>query len=220
MSTLVAKPVKVKLLNTKLLPIAAVLLLVLALLFMATPLLSVSGTSGRTGFTRPSNGQFVPRTGTGTTSPGGQNFIPTPGTGSQGQGFTGQGNSTNPTRQFGARSGGLLGFGLLSGMTGTIVYAIALLVSLAAAVGMFIAKRWGQVLGIVMAVVYLLLALVSFLPMILLGFLRGLNALSLGLSILHLVLAMAVIVLALIPAKKVLVPVTPSTPATPPAASG
>jgi hypothetical protein len=161
----------------------------------------------------------VPRTGTGTTSPGGQNFIPTPGTGSQGQGFTGQGNSTNPARQFGAQSGGLLGFGLLSGMTGTIVYAIALLVSLAAAMGMFIAKRWGQVLGIVMAVVYLLLALVSFLPMILLGFLRGLNALSLGLSILHLVLAMAVIVLALIPAKKVLVPVTPSTPAAPPAAS-
>ena len=31
-----------------------------------------------------------------------------------------------------------------------------LLVSLAAAVGMFIAKRWGQVLGIVMAVIYLL----------------------------------------------------------------
>jgi hypothetical protein len=214
MSTLVAKPVKVKLLNTKLLPIAAVLLLVLALLFMATPLLGVSGVSDRTGFNR----QF-----TGQTLPGGQNGFPTPGTGSQGQGFTNpysgtqnQGNSTNPTRQFGAPNGGLLGFGLLSGMTGTIVYAIALLVSLAAAMGMFLAKRWGQILGIVMAVVYLILALVSFVPMLLLGFLRGLNGLSLGLSILHLVLAIAVIVLASIPAKKLLVP---AAPATPPAAS-
>jgi hypothetical protein len=218
MSTLVSKPVKAKLLNTKLLPIAAVLLLVLALLFMATPLLRVTGIStNRSGFTRQFNGQ---------TLPGGQNGFPTPGTGSQGQGFTGpnsgtqsQGNSTNPTRQFGAQSGGLLGFGLLSGMTGTIVYAIALLVSLAAAVGMFITRRWGQVLGIVMAVVYLILALVSFLPMLLMGFMGALNGLSLGLSILHLVLAIAVIVLALIPAKKVLVPATPATPATPPAAS-
>jgi len=215
MSTLVAKPVKVKLLNTKLLPIAAVLLLVLALLFMATPLLRVTGIStNRSGFTRQLNGQ---------TLPGGQNGFPTPGTGSQGQVFTGpnsgtqsQGNSTNPTRQFGGLSGGLLGFGLLSGMTGTIVYAIALLVSLAAAVGMFITRRWGQVLGIVMAVVYLILALVSFIPMLLMGFMGALNGLSLGLSILHLVLAIAVIVLALIPAKKMLVP---ATPATPPAAS-
>ena len=220
MSTLDPKPIKVSKLNTKLLPIAAVLLLVLALLFMTTPLLRGSTAfTARTGANRQFTGTFVPRNGSGTTSQGGQNFIPTPGTGSQGQGFTGQGGTTFPNRQFAGQGSGLLGLSLLSGLTGTIVYAIALLVSLAAALGMFLAKRWGQVLGILMAVVYLLLALVSFLPMILAGFLRGLNSLSLGLSILHLVLAMAVIVLALIPAKKVTAPIVPVTPVTPPVAS-
>ena len=113
----------------------------------------------------------------------------------------------------------MLGLGLLSGMTGTIVYALALLVSLAAAMGMFITRRWGQILGIVMAVVYLVLALVSILPMLLMGFIQALNGLSLGLSILHLVLAMAVIVLALIPARKLAAPVLPAAPVNPPAAS-
>ncbi len=199
-------------LNSTTLTIAAVVLMVLALLFMATPLLRVSSMSGR--FNRQFNGQFPS---------GGQNGFPSQGGGLQGQGFTGpnggsqgQGNSTTPGQQFAGRSRSLLGFGFLSGITGTIVYAIALLVSLAAAIGMFITKRWGQVLGIVMAVIYLILALVSFLPMLLMSFTRGLNGLNLGLSILHLVLALAVIVLALIPAKKVLVP---SMPATPPAAS-
>jgi len=220
MSTFDAKPINDKKLNTKLLPIAAVLLLVLALLFMASPLLRGSTAfSARSGITRQFNGQTLPnggtgttapRPGTGTTSPGGQNGFP-----GQGSDLQGQGNSTNPARQFGGQGGGLLGFGLLSGTTGTIVYAIALLVSLAAAVGMFITRRWGQVLGIVMAVIYLILALVSFLPMILLGFRGALNGLSLGLSILRLVLAMAVIVLALIPAKKVAIPIVPATPATP-----
>ena len=211
MSTFDAKPINDKKLNTKLLPIAAVLLLVLALLFMASPLLRGSTAfSARSGITRQFNGQTLPNGGTGTTAPGGQNGFP-----SQGQALPGQGGSNFPNRQFGGRGGGLLGLGLLSGMTGTIVYAIALLVSLAAAVGMFITRRWGQVLGIVMAVIYLILALVSFLPMILLGFRGALNGLSLGLSILRLVLAMAVIVLALIPAKKVAIPIVPATPATP-----
>jgi hypothetical protein len=215
MSALDAKPNKERILNTKLLPIAAILLLVLSLLFLATPLLRGSGTSGRSGFTRPPNGQFVPRTGTGPGTPGGQNFIPTPGTGSQGQGFPGQGDSTNSARQFSGQNS-LLRLSFLNGITGTIVYALLLLVSLAAAVGMFITKRWGQILGIVMAIVYLLLALVSFLPMILLGFARVLNGLTLGLDILRLVLALAVIALALIPAKK---SSTPALPATPPVAN-
>jgi|GEM_PF-1489647 len=206
-------------LNSKTLTVAAVVLMVLALLVMATPLLRVSGITGRSGINRQFNGQSLPRPGTGTTtprpgtgttSPGGQNGFP-----GQGSDLQGQGNSTNPARQFGGHGGGLLGFGLFSGTTGTIVYALALLVSLAAAVGMFITRRWGQVLGIVMAVIYLILALVSFLPMILLGFRGALNGLSLGLSILRLVLAMAVIVLALIPAKKVAIPIVPATPATP-----
>ena len=206
MSTLDAKPNKVRMLNTKLLPIAAILLLVLALLVMATPLLRVSGVTNRSGFNRQFNGQTFPRAGTGTTAPGGQNGFPGQG-GLQGQGSVpGQNGSNFPNRQFTGAGSSLLRLSFLSGMTGTIVYAIALLVSLAAAVGMFITKRWGQVLGIVMAVVYFLLALVSFLPMILAGFARALNGLSLGLSILRLVLAVAVIVLALIPAKKVTTP--------------
>jgi hypothetical protein len=188
-------------------------LLVLALLFMATPLLrSTSGFQGGGNFTRPSNGQSLPAL------PGGQNGFPDQGTVPQGQGLPDQGDQNFPARQFAGQGGGLLGFGLLNGITGTIVYAILLLIALAAALGMFLTKRWGQVLGIIMAVVYLLLGLVSFLPMILLGFARALNGLSLGLSILHLVLALAVIVLAIIPAKKVLNPVMPVTSATPPAA--
>lgn len=201
-------------LNSKTLTVAAVLLVVLALLFMATPLMRVSGLSGRSGFTRLSNGQSLP---------GGQNDFPSQGGGLPGQGFSsqtggtqGQGNVNTPGQQFTGQPRSLLGFGFLNGMNGIIVYAIALLVSLAAAVGMFITRRWGQVLGIVMAVIYLILALVGLIPIILMGFMRALNGLSLGLSILHLVLALAVIVLASIPVKKV---TTPALPATPPVAS-
>jgi hypothetical protein len=199
-------------LNSKTLTLAAVILMVLALLFMATPLLRVSAISGRSGFNR----QF-----TGQTAPGGQDGFPFQGTGvprqgnnvpGQGNDFQGQGNSTtNPSQQF-AGGSSLLRLGFLSGMNGIIVYTIALLISLAAALGMFFTKRWGQILGIVMGIIYLILGLLSFLPMVLLGFARALNALSLGLTILHLVLAIAVIVLAVIPAKKAVAPVAVETP--------
>ena len=77
MSTLDPKPIKKNSLNTKLLPIAALVLIVLALVFMATPLLRVSGVSGagRTGFNRQFNG----------TGP----------TGTNGQGIPGGGNGYN-----------------------------------------------------------------------------------------------------------------------------
>ena len=216
MSTTEVKPKSLRTLNTKLLPIAAVLLLVLALLFMATPLLRTSGFSGRSGFNRPTNGQFVPGTGTGNTSPGEQNGFPGPGNDTQSQGNSTTGRTfTQPS----GAAGSLLRLSFLSGTAGTIVYAILLLVALAAALGMFLAKRWGQVLGIVMAVVYLLLGLVSFLPTILLGFARGLNGLSLGLGIAHVGLAITVIVLAVIPAKKMMDIASPADPATPPTAS-
>jgi len=207
MSTLEVKPKKGTNLNTKLLPIAAILLLVLALLFMATPLLPISSFSGGNGFNRQFNGQNLP---------GGQNGLPGQGFPNQPGGLQDQGNTTTPNRQFTNQTPSLLRLGFLNGITGTIVYALLLLAALVAAVGMFLVKRWGQVLGIILAVVYLLLGLVSFLPMILLGFARALNGLSLGLSILRLVLAIAVIVLAMIPAKKVLAPIMPATPATPP----
>jgi len=211
-------------LNGFTLTIAAVILLVLALLVMATPLLQATSAAGRTGFNRQFTGQFAPGTGNGTTSTGGQNGFSNQG--STGQGFTGQnngipnqGNSTNTNRAFGNGTRSLFGFAFLRGITGTIVYAILLLVSMAAAVGMFLTKRWGQVLGIVLGVVYLLLALVSSLPLILLSFASALNGLSLGLSILRIVLALAVIVLALIPAKKMASPAMPVTSSTSPTAS-
>ena len=206
-------------LNSKTLMIGATVLMVLALLFLATPLLRVAGVNTPTTRTG-SGGRFF--NGLTTPQPG-QNGFP-----GLGNGTTGQGNSTNPTgRTFTARPAGsalsTLRLGFLSGVTGTIIYGIALLVSLLAAVGMFLTKRWGQVLGIVMGVLYLLVALVSLIPTILLAFTfaRGFSVLSLGLSLVHVVLAIGVIVLALIPAKKILAPLAPATQvtqATPPAA--
>ncbi len=203
-------------LNSKTLMIGASILLVLALLFMATPLLGVTGITGanRTGFGGRFNGQVTP---------GAQNGFPGFGNGTQGQGnSTNPISPTNPTgRTFTGRPAAtFLSLSFLNGINGTIFYGIALLLSLVAAMGMFLTKRWGQVLGIIMGVIYLILALVSFLPLILAGFLRGLNFLSLSLTIVHVLLAIAVIVLALIPAKKKLAPAAPApvSPATPPAA--
>jgi hypothetical protein len=185
MSTVDAKPIKVRTLNPTLLPIAALLLVVLGLLFLAMPLIRPTSGFQRAGnFVLQTNGQSIP-----------QNGLP------------GQSGSNVPNRQFAVRGGGFL-----SGMTGIIIYFTALLVSLAAAVGMFIAKRWGQVLGIIMAVIYVLLGLMSLLPIILMSFMGMRNPLSLILGIVHLLLAVAVIVLALIPAKKVIPPVNLSPP--------
>lgn len=221
MSTLEATPVKTKTLNTKMLTIAAILLIVLALLFLATPLLRLNGAGARGNFNRTftgQNGQGFPGTGNGRTFtiPGGQggqggtNVFPGSGNGNQGQGGT-----TLPNRQFGSRNS-LLRIGLFSGIAGTIVYGIALLLALAAAIGMLNAKMWGKVLGIIMAVVYLLLGLFSFLPALLLSrFIGSSNPLTLVLNILHIVLAIAVIVFASIPAKKVAEMVEPLPPTVP-----
>jgi len=204
MSTLDAKPNKVRILNPKLLPISAVILIVLALLFMATPLLgSTRGFQRRGNLNFPVNGQSLP---------GGENGFPGQGSVPQGKDFPGQSGSNLPSQTFGGPGGGLPFFGQLGGMTGIIVYAVALLTSMAAAAGMLINKRWGQVLGIVMGVIYLGLALVSFLPMILLAFMQVSNGLNLSLGILRMVLAIAVIALAAIPAKKVTVMTAPVLP--------
>jgi len=107
-----------------------------------------------------------------------------------------------------------MSFSLLEGMVGTIVYAIALLISLVAAAGMFIVKRWGKILGVIMAVFYGLLALVSLLPMLLISF-TGINSLTaLILGVLELLLAVAVIILASIPGRKG-APVPPAAPTVP-----
>jgi hypothetical protein len=200
MNTPDGKPIKKRVLNSKLLPIAAVVLIVLALLFMATPLLRPAR-----GFQR--SGNFVPQ-GNGQTAP--QNGFP--GQGNRPQAVPGQGGSNFPNRQF-----AFTGIGFLGGITGAIVFFIALLVSLVAAVGMFLTKRWGQILGIIIAILYALAGLVSLLPILFIGSLGLRNPLSLILGIAHEVLAVAVIVLASIPAKKLITPAVAEEP--PPAAS-
>jgi hypothetical protein len=194
------KPVKTSKLNPKLLTIAAVLLIVLALLFMATPLLRTSrGFQSTSNFAQGNSQSFqqngFPAQGNGPSFP--QNGFPNQGSGSQSQG-----GSDYPNRQFTARGGGLLRLALLNGLTGIIVYFLALLVSLAAAVGMFLTKHWGQILGICMAVLYFLLGLASLLPILFMGAIGLRNPLSLILGIAHILLAVAVIVFASIPVKK------------------
>jgi hypothetical protein len=199
MNTPDVKPIKTRVLNSKLLPIAAVVLIVLALLFVATPLLRTGRGFQRSGnFVPQGNGQTVPRNGFSGQGNGLQG---------QGNGSQGQGSTNFPNRQF-----AFGGVSFLGGITGAIVFFIALLVSLAAALGMFFKKRWGQVLGIIMAVLYLLAGLVSLLPTLLLGSFVLRNPLSLILGIAHVLLALAVIVLALIPAKKVATPVVADPP--------
>ena len=206
MSTLVEKPTKIRILNPKLLPIASLVLVVLALLFMASPLMpSTGGFPAGGNFNPPANGQSLP-----------QNGFPSQGSGPQGQGFPGQGGPNSQGQPFGGRGGGLPGLDLLGGITGIILYFIALLVSLAAAVCMLMTKRWGQVLGIIMAILYVLLGLVSLLPTILMSFLGMPNFLGLILGVVHLLLAVAVIVLASIPAKK---GITPAIAVPPPSVS-
>ena len=68
-----------------------------------------------------------------------------------------------------------------------------------------------------MGVLYLGMALVSLLPIILLSFMQVSNGLNLSLGLLRVVLAIAVIVLAVIPARK---KVVMTTPVLPPEASG
>jgi hypothetical protein len=174
-------------LNSKLLPIAALLLLVLALLLMATPLLRLSrGFQGNGNFNRQYNGQsFRP------------NATPGQGNGTQDQGLPGQNGSNATNRQV------IRGIGFLSGRSGSIVFFVALRVALAAALGMFFIKRWVQILGIIMAVLYLLAGVAYMLALLLFGSFALRNSLSLVLGIAHVVLAIAVIVLAMIPAKKV-----------------
>lgn len=221
MSTLEPKPVKAKALNQTTLTIAAILLIVLALLFLASPILGLNRGVQRGGnFNRQfngQNGQVFPGGGTGN----GQRFFNQQGQGGTGGGtgngfpFPGSGTTTTG-RQFGGT--GLLGLSFLRGTTSIIVYGLALLISLVAVIGMLSLKSWGRVLGIVMAVVYLLLAILSFLPTILFSRFIGFNnPLGLVLNVLHVVLAIAVIVFALLPAKKL--PSIPTTIATPPEAA-
>ena len=108
-------------------------------------------------------------------------------------GASAAGNATNLTNRRLAVGGG---------RGGIIIYFLALLVSLAAGLGMLFTKRWGQVLGIIMAVLYVLLGLVSLLPVFLVRSTGAPNFVSLILGFVHLVLAVSVIVLASIPGKQ------------------
>jgi hypothetical protein len=196
MNTPVTKLKKTRILNSKLLPIAALVLIVLALLFMATPLLRVSRGFQRTGnFVIQNNGQASPQNGSQVQA-GGQ----------QGQALPGQNGSNLTNRRFAVRGS------FLEGVTGAIVFFVALLVSLVAALGMLFTKRWGQILGIIMAVLYGLVGLVSLLPILLLGSAGLRNPFSLILGIAHVLLALAVIVLASIPARLAAAPALADLP--------
>jgi hypothetical protein len=196
MSTFDAKLVKPKrMLNPRLLSLAALVLVVLSLLFMATPLLQVSAGL-------PGNGNIVIQ-GNGPSSP--QTLAPQKGAV---QSFSAGGNGT-PGRRM------ILGSGLLGGSAGAIFYFVLVLVSLPAAVGMYLTKRWGQVFGIIMAVLYGLLGLLSLLPILLISFQGIANPMGLILGFVRVFLAVAAIVLAAIPAKKLSAPTVPvTTPAT------
>lgn len=206
--------------NSKTLTVAAALLIVLALLILASPLLDRSmGLRGRTGaapqFSAPANGLSQ-------TSPDFQNDqgFPAPGNAPSG-GTQGQTNPNFPNRQFtGQMPRNIFRFGFLSGLSGTIVYTIALLLSIVAAAGMFMNKAWGKILGIILAVLYAALALLNILPTLFFSaILRFSNPWNIALNILHLVLAIAVIVLASIPAKRLITPPPASTEPAPPTAS-
>ena len=212
-----------KKLNPKTLTIAGILLMVLALLYVATPLLrpamSIGGRETVTGQSFPAGG---PGGDFQVITPNDQGGVQVqgPGTGQSGQGviIQGQGSDTqgqgSSTRPFtGVRPGSILSFGLMNGNTAIIVYAVALLVSLAAAVGMLMTKNWGRILGIIMAVLYFLMALLGLVPTLLIGLafrgsaMRVGNSLSIWLTIIQLVLAIAVIVLASIRARHPIEPV-------------
>jgi hypothetical protein len=181
MSTLETKPRKVRILNTRLLPIAALLLVLLALLFLAAPLVRTAGGTQRAGnFVLQANGQSAAPNGVPATPAAGA----TPST----------------TRRIAVGGGRTIIF----------IYFAALLISLAAALGMLFTKRWGQVLAIIMAVLYGLFGLVSLLPLLFGRVVGAPNPVGLILGIVQLLLALAVIVLASIPGR----PGTPPVPAT------
>jgi len=196
MSTVSSTKTK-KPLNATMLTIAAGVLVLLALLFLATPLINGNrGLPGNANFTRPSNGQLpqfnqngqqngLPGTSTGGTGAvGGQTF----------QGFQG--------RQLGNRNF-LSAFNLLGGSNRTLVYAIAFLLSLAAAIGMVMTRKWGRILGIVMAAIYILLAIIGLLPQLLFRFVGIRDPIGLIISATQLVLAVVVIILASLPGKAI-----------------
>lgn len=211
-------------LNPKTLPIAGFLLMILALVVLAVPLLSQSLGINRS---RPGmNGQFFGQ-GIVTNGQGFPGGIDGDGTTFQGTPFpggtvpqgplnaipggdeTGIGTTTvGPMggRQFlGGQGFNFLNLtGFLNGLTGTIVFSIALLISLAAAVGMISLKTWGKVLGIIMAVLYLLLALLNLVPVVImmLSFSFS-NVWSIVMHSVQVLLAIAIIVLASIWVRKV-----------------
>ena len=181
MTTLNPKPAKAKkILNTKLLPFAALALVVLALLFLAAPLLRTAGGTQRAGnVVLQTNGQSAAQNGA----------TATPAVGA----------TTNSTTRRIAVGGG---------RATIFIYFVALLISLAAALGMLFTKRWGQVLAIIMAVLYGLFGLVSLLPLLFIRLVGAPNPINLILGVVQLLLAVAVIVLASIPGK----PASPIVP--------
>lgn len=182
-------------LNATMLSIAAGVLVLLALLFLAAPLVSGNRVlTGNDSFNRSSTSGQPPfdQNNLPNGQPGITNGFPGTGTTRQFQGFQG--------RQAGNRSF-LSVFNLIGGRNRTFVNAIAFLVSMAAAIGMLMTRNWGRVLGIIMAIIYILFAIIGLLPELLFR-LNGIRSpVGLIISVLELILAAAVIILSSLPGK-------------------
>jgi hypothetical protein len=186
--------------------IAAILLVILALFVAGLGLAGQFGLLRRGGANRQfASGQFrnrsfnLPNGGTNNGSPqgtfpnGGNGTFPNGGNGTFPNDQNGTGTTNNFPRTFTGGTGitGLAGlFRFLRPVTIGLDIALLLLAGLAA-FGIFKGKRWGQILAIVIAVLLILLAIPSFI--------RIFSAVVLIENLVRILLAVAVIVLLLLP---------------------
>ena len=164
--------------------ITAFLLLLLILAFAVLPMTGLERSFFRIGNSNFNRGQLPQGVNPGNFS-GGQNFTPGQSPNSN-NGTSGQNFST--TRRFNANSGINQVLRILTNIMRWVVIGIGLL----AVVGMWLKKRWGIVLGIILAVI----AFASTVPSL---FRPSFLAFTLILNIVILVLAVGVVVLSLLP---------------------
>jgi len=169
--------------------VAAVLLLLLILVYAVLPLTGLERVLLRGGVQRASRGQFQGNFNLDDL-PGGQNF--TPGNLPQGQNFDQSNPGTNPDftgpRQFNANSGLNAVLRILTNVLYWTVTALGFL----AIVGLWLKKRWGILLAVFLAVVAFAFTVTSmFRPM--------LNAFTIATNVSTLLLSVGVVVMSLLP---------------------
>lgn len=164
--------------------VAAVLLLLLILAYAVLPMTGLERSFFRSGIQNFNRSQFPQGVNPGNFN-GGQNFNP-------GQNYDQNNGSNNQnfstTRRFNANSGINQVMRILTNILRWVVIGVGLL----AAVGMWLKKRWGIVLGIILAVI----AFASTVPSL---FRPSFMAFTVILNIVILVLSVGVVVLSLLP---------------------